>query len=396
MVWARCISGWRGDSRCEILRPLTLQVWFWGLRMRVLRVAGFLLMLWGLGTAMAQQAPATPAAGTQATATATPAVSPLDVPLPADPMQRLELASKVNGLEAADIHPWHLKASYEIQDPEGKPLDKGTFEEWWAGPKRYKVIYHGQDFLQTEYGTEKGVFREGDAQIPPFLLEALRSIIGRPVPSVNESAQGDTQLQGQDRHFGNAQLACTAFGFKGRKRVDSRYASYCFGSSNAVLRYANSYANVEQVLFNNESVFSDRYVAKEIVLLFLGHSRLSVHIGTLEPIDMSDPIFATVPEDAALIPARVVMVFPTLDAISKAFPRYPIEAKETRTQGAVLMSATITTGGRVTNIQVLAGPKVLQAAAVDAIRQWRYKPILLGGQPVEVDLTLQILFTLDG
>jgi len=353
-------------------------------------------MLWGLGTAMAQQAPATPAAGTQATATATPAVSPLDVLLPADPVQRLELASKVNGLEAADIHPWHLKASYEIQDPEGKPLDKGTFEEWWAGPKRYKVIYQGQSFSQTEYGTEKGVFREGNTQIPPFMLDALRNTLGRPVTPLSRIHLKDEVVTDLERQIGPLRLQCISVGEKKRNRFQPQADLYCFESPKAVLRYMTDHSNDEQFVFNNESIFGGRYVPREFVLFIEGQPILSVHVNALEPVETTDPVFAAAPADAVLAkdPAPISGPVTGPRLVSRVFPQYPLDAKAMGIVGTVVMTGRITTEGRVTNIQVWAGPKRLRAAAVDAVRQWRYTPALADGEPVEVDTFLNVIFTL--
>lgn len=76
-------------------------------------------------------------------------------------------------------------------------------------------------------------------------------------------------------------------------------------------------------------------------------------------------------------------------------PQYPPIALQARIQGAVLVDATISTKGRIENIRVLSGPPMLIPAAVDAIRQARYRPFLLNGRPVEVQTTIRIVFTLD-
>ena len=311
-------------------------------------------------------------------------------------MQRLELAYKVNGLEVPDIHPWHLKASYEVQDPEGKPQDKGTFEEWWAGPKRFKVIYHGQDFSRTEYGTEKGIFREGNTQSPPYLLEMLHSTIGQPLPSPSRINPRDVEVKDLERQIGPLRLQCASVRGKKQKQDKQQPDLYCFESSKAVLRYTKSRGDIEQVVFNNESTFSGRYVAKEFVLFLLGQPALSVHIDTLEPVNSNDPAFAAVPADAVLAEELAPISGPVTGPrlVSKVFPQYPLDAKAMGIQGTVVMTGRITTDGRVTNIQALSGPKRLRAAAVDAVRQWRYTPALADGEPVEVDTFLNVIFTL--
>jgi peptidyl-prolyl cis-trans isomerase A (cyclophilin A) len=80
--------------------------------------------------------------------------------------------------------------------------------------------------------------------------------------------------------------------------------------------------------------------------------------------------------------------------VSKVPPVYPIDAKKDGVQGAVVLQATIGTDGSVKDLRVLSGPDLLRQAALDAVKQWRYRPYLLNGQPVEVRTTINIIFTL--
>lgn len=75
---------------------------------------------------------------------------------------------------------------------------------------------------------------------------------------------------------------------------------------------------------------------------------------------------------------------------------YPPIARETRVQGNVLLRAVIATDGTIEDLQYVSGPALLMGAAMDAVRQWRYEPTLLNGQPVEVEATIQVKFTLNG
>jgi protein TonB len=80
--------------------------------------------------------------------------------------------------------------------------------------------------------------------------------------------------------------------------------------------------------------------------------------------------------------------------LSKIDPAYPAIAKAARIQGTVILSATISKTGTIENLTVLSGPPMLAQSALDAVRNWRYKPYLLNGQPVEVQTTVNITFTL--
>jgi protein TonB len=75
-------------------------------------------------------------------------------------------------------------------------------------------------------------------------------------------------------------------------------------------------------------------------------------------------------------------------------PAYPEVAKQARTQGVVRLGAIIAKDGKVVDVQVISGHPLLVQAAMDAVRQWLYRPTLLNGEPVEVSTTIDIGFSL--
>jgi protein TonB len=80
--------------------------------------------------------------------------------------------------------------------------------------------------------------------------------------------------------------------------------------------------------------------------------------------------------------------------IQKVEPQYPPLARAARVQGDVVLSAVIDTNGQITNLQLVSGHPMLVPAAIAAVKQWRYKPYLLNGQPVEVETTITVIFSL--
>jgi TonB family protein len=81
-------------------------------------------------------------------------------------------------------------------------------------------------------------------------------------------------------------------------------------------------------------------------------------------------------------------------AISRPQPVYPDDAKKAGVQGIVVLHAIISKAGTVEQLQVVSGPEMLRASALDAVRQWTYKPYLLNGQPTEVETTINVNYTL--
>jgi protein TonB len=82
--------------------------------------------------------------------------------------------------------------------------------------------------------------------------------------------------------------------------------------------------------------------------------------------------------------------------LQKTIPVYPPIAKAARVSGTVVLQATISKAGTIENLRVIGGPAMLQQAAMDAVRQWRYKPYLLNNEPVEVETTVNVIFSLGG
>lgn len=80
--------------------------------------------------------------------------------------------------------------------------------------------------------------------------------------------------------------------------------------------------------------------------------------------------------------------------ISRIEPRYPPLAVQIHLQGTVILHAIISRDGTITSLVVVSGHPLLVGAALDAVKQWRYRPTLLDGEPVEVDTTITVLFQL--
>jgi periplasmic protein TonB len=82
--------------------------------------------------------------------------------------------------------------------------------------------------------------------------------------------------------------------------------------------------------------------------------------------------------------------------IHQVMPVYPEIAKTAHIQGTVILHAIIAKDGTVQELQYISGPPLLMRSAMDAVRQWRYRPTLLNGEPVQVDTTISVVFTLGG
>jgi protein TonB len=77
-------------------------------------------------------------------------------------------------------------------------------------------------------------------------------------------------------------------------------------------------------------------------------------------------------------------------------PNYPPLARQARIQGKVILQAEISKDGTIQNLQLISGHAMLAPAAIEAVKQWRYKPYLLNGEPVAVETQVEVNFSLSG
>jgi periplasmic protein TonB len=81
--------------------------------------------------------------------------------------------------------------------------------------------------------------------------------------------------------------------------------------------------------------------------------------------------------------------------IHKVQPEYPEEARQRRVEGTVRLHVIIARDGSIAQMEVISGDPLLVKSSLDAVRQWRYRPTLLKGEPVEVDTTIDVIYTLN-
>jgi periplasmic protein TonB len=116
--------------------------------------------------------------------------------------------------------------------------------------------------------------------------------------------------------------------------------------------------------------------------------------GVIGSVLSSTPV--AVPKVATPTRVRVSSGVSTGLLIRKVPPAYPPLARQARIQGVVVLQAQISKEGNIQNLQLISGHPMLAPAAIEAVKQWKYKPYLLNGEPVEVDTQVQVNFTLAG
>jgi TonB family protein len=106
------------------------------------------------------------------------------------------------------------------------------------------------------------------------------------------------------------------------------------------------------------------------------------------------PATGSAPQAARPMRVRVSQGVTQAMIVSKVAPTYPPDARAARIQGSVVMAVVIGKDGNVQEVSLVSGDPMLAPAAIDAVKQWKYRPYLLNGTPVEVDTQITVNFTL--
>ena len=314
---------------------------------------------------------------------------------PSDPKELMLQAAKVGNLTGEGIKPWHFKASYTLFDENGGVKDQGTFEESWAAPDRYKLTTTGQNFVQTDYGTRDGILRSGQEQdLPQMLTDALRELVA-PLPPPETIHQSSYAIQNKD--IGSTSLSCLT---PDPHQVGAPLV-YCLAGNPQAPRADIYNSTGLQALRNRILQFSDRTVAGDVVFKQAGKTLLSTHLENLEFIVIASDAIFTPPVGTLLLPRRlpghVEMSAGMAQGllVKKVAPVYPPIARAAHVSGTVILQAVIGEAGRVESMRVISGPAMLQQTALDAVKDWIYRPYLLNGEPIKVLTTVNVIFSLN-
>ena len=117
-------------------------------------------------------------------------------------------------------------------------------------------------------------------------------------------------------------------------------------------------------------------------------SALALHINVTAPAAQTETQSTSTMGKTLKVPSKVMAA----NILTQVDPEYPPDARVAKITGDVVLHAVIGKTGTVERLVVVSGPKALQRSALDAARQWTYKPYLLNGNPMEVDTTITVNF----
>lgn len=352
--------------------------------------------------------------------------------LPSDPRAILDAARPLYDFSSAELKPWHLRVSYQLYDEKESPTEQGTFEYWWVSPEAHRSSWtRGSVSYSTWQLAGRGRAHQGAADTLNYVESRLERAFFSPLPSERTVNSDHTQLEKRTYGKDANALQCVMVGPKMTEMITAPiglFPTYCFAQSQPALFAYSSYA-APVVEFNQISKVQGRYLPKQITILSPGRKKLlTATVDMISGISPQDAALAppadvkasyppgkveetgagdsAASQDNAAKPATapgdnahsVVTISPGIAqgmALSRPSPIYPEDAKRAGISGTVIIQAVIGRDGWIHDMQVIKAPTAsLAAASLGAVSQWRYRPYLLNGEPIEVETTVNVIFSL--
>jgi TonB family protein len=324
----------------------------------------------------------------------TPATTPSAAqPLPADPATLLQLAAPVNGLYGLQA-PLHLHLTFQVLDHDRNIVDRGTVELWQSGERQYRISVKSSRFSSDVYLTDGRTVTVGDQNPPAYPLNLIAPALQNPLP--DEAWTTSMILALQHSTVGGEDMVCVAAHSPLSTDTPNTPAEdrYCFQGSSPAVRLSELSGSV--YAYDSVSEFDGRWVARSLRITSPGKfaSEVDARIDTLEVLDPVPAGIFNPPLHAGISRIPIESGVMAGKRISGTTPKYPSSAKKKRIQGTVVLLATIDKEGKITNLEVISGLPELQEPSVKAVRDWRYTPYTLNGQPVEVETQINVNFAL--
>lgn len=323
--------------------------------------------------------------------------------LPKDPRAIFAAAAPFYDFSDPSLKPFHLKASYQLYDDKGKPTEQGTFEHWWASPNVYRNTWTRAGSTRTVWHTADGKHASKVTGEPLQYFEyRLPSSLLSPLPDSVDLNPEHFRLYKEDKRLGAAKFPCIMviplMPLHAEVQVVplGLFPTYCFDPQQPLLRAEFSFGTVA-VAYNKIAKVQGKFLALDIVFYEGARKLLTAAVDGVNELDPSDAAL-TPPAD---VPATKIDKVPIDSGIAvgmlikRVMPIYPQGDKSARVSGTVVLKADIGTDGGVHDLRVVEAPSPsLAASALLAVSQWQYKPYMLNGEPVEVETTVNVIYSL--
>jgi len=296
-----------------------------------------------------------------------------------------------NNLDAKGNTPFHLGMTFQLYDLKGKPTETGSFETWWSGVERRRTV------VKLAGLNEDGSAPDGaDAATVryAYLVSQLIEAAVHPVPTMESPAGTVTK----PLKSGKFQLECTGPKPGPVPAMNAQLETVCVAPNSTDVLAMQGLSDNLAMVRPRTGKFHDSFVALELRIYYLRVDAIAGKLTIMQAYESAN-LKAEAPLATASEPSAVRISGGVISGhrIKFVVPNYPAEAKISHLSGTVLLNAVIGKDGVIRRLVPLASTdSMFTEAATEAVRQWRYSPYLLNGEPAEVDTTITVNFALNG
>jgi len=322
--------------------------------------------------------------------------------LPKDAQEVFAAAAPFYNFSDPSLKPWHLKATYQLYDEKGNPAEQGTYEYWWASPQIYRSTWTRPSATHTDWHTADGKHAyDSSGEAIKFFEYKLQEALLSPLPEADDLDPAKVRLDRQSISENGTRFPCfmlvPQMPQHGQLQVVplGLFPTYCFNPQIPALQVSYSFGTVTMAL-NKIVTMQEKFIPRQIQLAEGKRLILSATVDSITNLNPGNPALIPTPSahknlEKVAVSAGVAVGF----LLKKQEPVYPQDAKDARVSGRVVLQAIIGTDGAVHNLRVISTPwPSLAASALWSVSQWEYKPYLLKGDPVEVETTINVIYTL--
>lgn len=317
-----------------------------------------------------------------------------------DPRALLQKMAPWYDYASPTMKPWHITYRYQYFDNDGRLSEEGHFDYWWSTTKVTKAAWTRGSQSQSEWHTADGKILISLRGTPIAGLEHRLNPALLPTFGKMDASPTNRRLTYFRSEYSSQPVDCA--GMAKLPDADKRPASletvwpaYCFSEHEHSLIASHENGTVINA-YGEVQEFQNHKFPKQITINYAGTKRVVADLEELRQVDANDVAFTPssdakdeTPEPG---PAQAGPQKP-LTVIHRVEPVYPQSARAAGITGTVVVAVTIGIDGKIKDAKVVSSPDVsLSAAALDAVRQWRYEPFMYRGELVEVDTRIRLEF----
>jgi len=316
--------------------------------------------------------------------------------LPKDPREVFAAAAPFYDFSDPALKPWHLKATYQLYNEKGDPTEKGTYEYWWASPQVYRSTWTRPSATHTDWHTAEGKHAyTASGEALSYFEERLETMLLSPLPPKGQLDPAKFRLNDQSLKAKGANIPCYMVVPIAQKGGDAQvprrgdFPTYCFNAEMPVVVGIYSFGSL-LTTFDGFAQSQGKVLPGEVAFRDGKRDTLKAKVDLVDGLSSTDAALKP-PSDAVPVKSERVSSGAGVTIgkpIKQAELKFPPEGFG---NGRVWMDAAIGTNGHIVDCRVItASSPALAAAAQEAYRQFVFTPSTLNGEPVEVEIQVEV------